>query len=189
MLVVAASHAAVAAADPTFSAAANSTFAAEIRAAHPDATFPSTEGSRCPEVYSREGLQYSVCFGEYRTGSTWHLDGGEAIERETSIGLTLYTHAAWRREWVTCSLGGFGVSVPGRLISNNNCGRHQPETDPYFVAVEVYPSIRMHMRVTSAGWQFTESAGFTSSGVYHVRRAAQSYVFTNALGDSFRYTP
>jgi hypothetical protein len=170
------------------SSAAEATLKAEILTEFPRAVFPSIEGRLCPETYTGTEGQYSVCYAEFRTGSTWHLEGGQADLKENSIAVTLYTHAHWRRTWVKCAFAHGGLGAPGTLTSNYNCGLHQV-SDAYLVTVEIYPSIRMHLPVTAAGWQFTESAGFTSLGDFRVKRLGRTYVFTNAVGDSFRYTP
>jgi hypothetical protein len=170
------------------SVAAEATFKAEILAKFPDAVFPTAEGRLCPETYTGTEGQYSVCYAEFRTGSTWHLEGGQAALKANSIAVTLDTHAHWRRAWVKCPLPHGGRGAPGMLTSNYNCGLHQV-SDAYLVAVEIYPSIRMRLPVTGAGWQFTESAGFTSLGDFPGKKMGRTYVFTNAVGDSFRYTP
>jgi hypothetical protein len=170
------------------SSAAEATLKAEILTKFPDAAFPSVEGRLCPETYTGTEGQYSVCYAEFRTGSTWHLEGGQAELKENSIAVRLNTDAHWRRAWTKCVLPHSGLGAPGTLTSNYNCGLHQV-SDAYLVTVEIYPSIRMHLPVSAAGWQFTESAGFTSLGDFRVKRLGRTYVFTNAVGDSFRYTP
>jgi len=170
------------------SGAAEATLRAEILTKFPDAAFPSVEGRLCPETYAGTEGQYSVCYAEFRTGGTWHLEGGQADLKENRIAVKLNTQAQWRRAWVKCALPHGGLRAPGTLTSNYNCGLHQV-SDAYLVTVEIYPSIRMHLPVSAAGWQFTESAGFTSLGDFRVKRLGRTYVFTNAVGDSFRYTP
>jgi hypothetical protein len=170
------------------SIAAEATFRAEILTEFPDAVFPAAEGRLCPETYTGTEGQYSVCYAEFQTGSTWRLEGGQAALTANGIAVRLATHAHWRRAWVKCSLSHGEHGAPGTLTSNYNCGLHQV-SDAYLVTVEIYPSIRMHLPVSTAGWQFTESAGFTSLGNFPVKRVGRTYVFTNAVGDSFRYTP
>ncbi len=185
-------HVSAATAEPSeiqfTSSAAEATLKAEILTRFPGAAFPAVEGRLCPETYTGTEGAYSICYAEFRTGRTWHLEGGQADLKENSIAVTLYTHAHWRRAWVKCVLPHGGRGASGTLTSNYNCGIHQV-SDAYLVTVEIYPTIRMHLPVTAAGWQFTESAGFTSLGDFRVRRRGRTYVFTNAVGDSFRYTP
>jgi len=170
------------------SGAAEATLRSEILTEFPGAVFPSVEGRLCPETYTGTEGRYSICYAEFRAGGAWHLEGGQASVKENRIDVRLYTHAHWRRTWVKCALPHGGLGAPGALTSNYNCGLHQV-SDAYLVTVEIYPSIRMHVPISSAGWQFTESAGFTSLGIFHVKRLGRTYVFTNAVGDSFRYTP
>jgi hypothetical protein len=170
------------------SSAAEATLKDEILARLPGAQFPSDEGRLCPETYTGTEGQYSVCYAEFQSGGIWYLEGGQAALEGNSIAVTLSTHAHWRRAWVKCALPRGRLGAPGTLTSNYNCGLHQV-SDAYLVTIEIYPSIRMHLPVTEAGWQFTESAGFTSLGDFHVKRRGRAYVFTNAVGDSFRYTP
>src|ERR1035441_6484954 len=75
--------------------------------------------------------------------------------------------------------------VSGTLIANNGCTKG-PQSDAYFVSIEGYYAARFHPG-SSLGWQFVQSAGFTSLGVF--RRQGHSYTFTNAVGDSFKFTP
>lgn len=170
------------------SGAAEAAFKAEILTEFPGGVFPSAEGPLCPETYTRTEGQYSVCYAELRIGSTWRLEGGQANLGPSGIAVRLSTQAHWRRAWAKCSLPHGAHGAPGTLTSNYNCGLHQV-SDAYLVTVEIYPSIRMHLPVTAAGWQFTESAGFTSIGDFPVKKLGRTYVFTNAVGDSFRYTP
>jgi hypothetical protein len=191
-LAIVGAHVSAATAEPPeiefTSSAAEATLKAEILTKFPGAVFPSVEGRLCPETYTGTEGQYSICYAEFRAGSTWHLEGGQADLKENGIAVTLYTDARWRRAWVKCALRHSGLGAPGTLTSNYNCGLHQV-SDAYLVTVEIYPSIRMHLPVPPAGWQFTESAGFTSLGIFRVKRLKRTYVFTNAVGDSFRYTP
>lgn len=169
------------------SAAAGAAFKAEITKESPNAVFPRREGKFCPEIYSGSDGDYSICYAEYKIGKIWHLLGASATAKNGEIAFSFGTHANWRRKWVRCSLR--GAHAPGRLVSNNGCGRHQPESDAYFIGDEVYPLVRLHRAVRAIGWQFTESAGFTSLGIYHVSKRGGTYTFTNAVGDSFRYKP
>lgn len=169
------------------SAAAETTLKANIFAESPNAAFPESEGRFCPETYESNDGNYSICFAEYKTGDTWNLRGGEATIKNNNVTVSDGTHAHWGRKWVKCSLR--GTHTPGMLISNNGCGSHQPESDAYFIAVEVYPDIRLHHAVRAIGWQFVDSKGFGSLGSYRTSKRGSTYTFTNAVGDSFRYRP
>lgn len=173
---------------PFTSDAAEAVLRPEILTRFPSATFPATEGRLCPETYMGAEGAYSICYAEFRSGNIWHLEGGRAALKENHISVALYTRAHWRRTWVKCALSHGAHGAPGTLASNYNCGLHQV-SDAYLVTVEIYPSTRMHEPLTGAGWEFTESAGFTSLGDFHVRKQGRTYSFTNAVGDSFRYTP
>jgi hypothetical protein len=68
--------------------------------------------------------------------------------------------------------------------------RERPQTDLYFVGQEMDPTWLIHHAhapVQSVGWLFTESAGFTSLGIYRCRSSHRTYRCTNGVGDSFRY--
>jgi hypothetical protein len=168
---------------------ASAALKAHIIAEHPNAIFPAHEGLLCPEIYPNEstGQRYSLCYAEFKTGSVWHLVGAIAHEGST-ITVDGLHDSRWHRHWATCSLRGFSggpQKVHGTLVANNGCDRG-PQTDAYFIAIEGYYGGRFRPR-SSLGWQFVQSAGFTSLGVFH--RQGHSYTFTNAVGDSFRYTP
>jgi hypothetical protein len=168
--------------------AAEAAFDGQILQHYPGASFPASEGHMCPETYTGSEGEYSVCYAEFKTGGTWHLEGGQADSGPSGVTVKISTRAQWRRAWVRCPLPHGSHGAPGRLFSNYNCGRGQV-SDAYLVTVEIYPSIKMHQPVKEAGWQFTESAGFTSLGVFHAQRHERTYLFRNAMGDAFRYTP
>jgi hypothetical protein len=79
--------------------------------------------------------------------------------------------------------------VPGRLTSNNGCGRGTIEDDAYLIAVEFGPQFFGRHRAPTLGWQFTQSAGFNSIGAFRGHKSGSTFVFRNAVGDSFKYTP
>lgn len=165
---------------------ATAAFRAAILADSPTAVFPANEGTLCPEIYSGSEGAYSVCYGEFETGDFWNIQGGQAKEEENGqIVFTYPTSAQWTRRWTKCRL----ERAPGTLTSNNNCGYHQPSDDPYLVWDELVPDIRFHRGTAPIGWQFTESAGFTSIGIFHGSKHGKTYTFSNAVGDSFRYRP
>jgi hypothetical protein len=101
------------------------------------------------------------------------------------MSLGFRNEARWFRRWAPCPLKG----VSGALFSNNDCGYHQLETDASFLISGVVPNIHRHHALHPVGWRFIGSAGFAPLGIYRARRAGGSYLFTNALGDSFRYVP
>jgi hypothetical protein len=164
---------------------ASEAFEANILSRNPSAILPASEGLLCPETYEENEGERSICYAEYQSGNTWNLQGAEATSEGGRINFKFGPQARWTRKWVPCKL----TRVPGKLISNNNCGSRQPESDAYFVAVEVVANIRFHHPTHSVGWQFTESAGFTSVGIYRGSKQGRSYVFTDAVGDSFKYKP
>jgi hypothetical protein len=170
---------------------ASTAFKARIVAEHPDAVFPSREGLLCPEIYPDEKTEqeYSICYAEFRTGDVWHLVGTSAYREDNgTITFPNGLHdSRWHRRWVRCSLRGWqsNQKVSGTLIANNGCTKG-PQSDAYFVSIEGYYAARFHPG-SSLGWQFVQSAGFTSLGVF--RRQGHSYTFTNAVGDSFKFTP
>ena len=166
-------------------AAASAALRTRISSQYHGAAFPSREGNVCPELYTdEERRKYSECFAEFRTGSVWNLVYSTARFERGAIRFPKGLHdSRWRRRWMKCSLHGWRLS--GTLIANNGCTRG-PQSDAYFIAIEASP-FPSHVR--SVGWQFTESAGFTSIGRFAARKSGRTYVFTNAVGDSFRYTP
>jgi hypothetical protein len=84
--------------------------------------------------------------------------------------------------------------VPGRLFSNDDCGRGQPEqpyarTDAEMVDFDILPRIRSHEALRWAVRDFTYSGVAPALARYRVSRNRRLYTFTNAVGDSFRYRP
>lgn len=143
----------------------------------------------CPRVEIFSG--HAQCFAQWRDGrATWWLalgtvSAGQIKSTNPSKEATIYELGHWTRRWVPCPLHG----SPGTLTSNNDCGRHIPQSDAYFVQVELLGSIRSHRPIKPIGWQFTDSAGDDVLGLYKVARQGRAYVATNGVGDSFRYTP
>jgi hypothetical protein len=184
LVVIAAQLAiAVAAANAFSSREASAAFRQEIIIQRPHAVFPAREGQVCPEELNLGDGPSSLCFAEYTDGGRWHLSGATAEPDGGEVSFSYPIKASWKRRWVSCKL----PRVSGRLWSNHNCGRGQPESDAYFVEDEVIPNIRFHHPLASVGWQFTDSAGFNSLGRYIGKRSGKSLTFTNAVGDSFRY--
>jgi hypothetical protein len=164
---------------------ASAAFKQEILNRRPQAIIPTTEGQACPEELDLGGGPSSLCFVQFKDAGRWFLWGATAEPDGNEIAFSYPTKASWTQRWVSCRL----ARAPGRLWSNHNCGYGQPETDAYFVFDEVVPNIRFHHPLRSVGWQFTDSAGFDSLGHYVGKRSGKSLVFTNAVGDSFRYKP
>lgn len=143
----------------------------------------------CPRVEIFSG--HAQCVAQWRDGrATWWfalgtVTGGQISNTNPSSEATIYELGHWTRRWVSCPLHG----SPGTLTSNNDCGRQIPESDAYFVQAELLGSIRSHRSVAVIGWQFTDSAGYSILGDYRISRHRGTYVATNGVGDSFRYTP
>jgi hypothetical protein len=159
-------------------------FRAKIVAESPEAVFPEGEGNLCSRIYSNAEGAHAVCFAEFRTAEGWNLEGVDAANSDGII-LSPLTFARWTRRWIRCAL----PQAEGTLFSNNNCGYQQPEADATMVSSKVVPNIRFHHPTHSVGWDFTESSGFNGIGVYHGAKRGRNYVFTNAIGDSFKYKP
>ena len=167
-------------------ATADAAIKAQVRKTSPRADFPAAEGAFCPAVEIRAGR--AECFAEYHVGDRWHIYGAFVSAQGGALRLSYVTHASWRRRWVGCSLAGARTGYPARpvrgtLASNNNCGKGQPSADAYYIATEFHPS-----NYSELGWQFTDSAGF-AIGLFHGTKRGDTYTFTNAVGDAFRYTP
>jgi hypothetical protein len=157
----------------------------------------------CPQAELFEGR--ASCVVEWRDGArTWWYamatvdehqiqnniysgnntvpEGGDANDEAT-----IWSLHHWTRKWTTCSLRGF--TIPGTLTSNNNCGGDWPQSDAHLVGTQMWPDIRTHSGVDSVGWGFIDSAGYGLIGTLHAVRHGDTWTATNALGDSFRYTP
>jgi hypothetical protein len=166
-------------------AIASEAFKAKILADSPGARFPRAGSPLCPKAYPGHSDPRSVCFAEYRTGRLWHLLGYGASGKGDQIGLHFRAEARWFRKWVHCSLG----QAPGVLTSNNDCGYHQPQNDEDLLLGQVLSNLNSEHPLRPVRWTFAESTGFPSIGIYRAKKAGRSYVFTNAIGDSFRYRP
>ena len=166
------------------SATATTGFRAKLVADFPEAAFPEREGRLCPRIYSNAEGTHATCFAEFKVGVVWTLVGVDATNSE-GVLLSPLSSALWTRRWVRCTL----LQGEGKLFSDNDCGYQQPEGDADLVSSEVIPNIRSHHSTHSVGWHFSESEGFHSIGIYHGEKQGRSYVFTNSVGDSFKYTP
>lgn len=176
---------------PTPLTSANATAAFAALLPH-GAQIPKGEGRLCPEALTDgpQGGPWSVCIAEYKLGGRWHFAQGQAEQTSLTPKATIQSTSSWRRHWARCSLRGW--SLPGTLSSNNNCGKGAPQSDAYFVAVEMWRGSKTHGTIGNTryvGWQFTDSAGFGPIGSYRCARRGRTVTCTTRLGDSFRYTP
>jgi hypothetical protein len=157
------------------------------------AQIPRREGRFCPEALTNgpHGETWSVCIAEYKLGGRWYMTQGQAVQTTLTPKATIQYRASWTRRWARCSLRAW--KLPGTLTSNNNCGKGAPQSDGYFVAIEMWeggspPSGHLG-QWRYVGWQFTDSAGFGPLGSYACHRRGATATCTTRLGDSFRYTP
>lgn len=167
------------------------------------AVIPRVEGPACPAVEVKTILQgYASCFAEYRWGGRWHLASGGVKEVNGDLRAKIAHTSSWRRRWTVCRETGWRVRgtnlvVPGArrntLVSNNGCGQGE---DVYFVEQEMIWGCGpgslpnrggCHVGAREVGWQFTDSAGFDSIGIYRCKRRHLEFTCTNRVGDSFRY--
>ena len=148
---------------------------------------PPREGEPCPAVEIFHGQ--SECYVEYRLAARWYLIGGVVRIKNRKLVVSRFSSGSWVRKWRRCSLRGW--PVPGVLTSNNNCGREGGESDAYFVGQEMWHGsvVNGHVSWLTPGWQFTDSAGFDSIGSFPCKLRRRTYVCTNAVGDSFKFTP
>jgi hypothetical protein len=172
------------------------------------AIIPASEGPACPPAILPEILKGgATCFAEYKRDDRWSLALGSVIENHGTLESTIDHTGSWRRRRTVCRQHGWRVAgtnlhVPGAshntLVSNNDCGREGGDSDVYLVEQEMIFGCgrgsepgRSGCKVGAkvVGWQFTDSAGFTSIGVFPCRHHGPTYTCTNAVGDSFSYTP
>jgi hypothetical protein len=163
-----------------------------VRAAAPDADFPSAQGSYCPSSEIDATGQAVLCIVAYHVGSTWGSVGAEVSIVGGSLRIRSDWRGTWIRRWATCRTPGYWRGG-GTLTSNNDCGeRTFGGNDWYFLSMlgtpagfgkfHFYPS-----RVT--GWDWTNSAGY-ALGAYYLRHArGGTYTYSDVVGDSFRYQP
>lgn len=156
----------------------------KVLAESPDARFLTRGGPLCPRIYAGP-VPRSVCFAEYRTGRLHTLLGYAVGGKGDQLTLRYRVKARWFRRWVRCPL----KSLPGVLVSNNNCGYHQPQNDEDLIRNQALADIRAGSPLPSVHWTFAESAGLTALGFYHVTKRDGSYLYRNSLGDAFSYRP
>lgn len=156
----------------------------KVLAEAPDARFLTPGGPLCPRIDPGR-VPRSLCFAEFRTGRLRNLFGYTVGGKGDQLSLRYRVKARWFRRWVPCPL----KSLPGVLVSNNNCGYHQPQNDEDLLRSQALADIRAGRPLRSVHWTFAESTGFNALGLYRVTRKGGSYVFRNSLGDGFRYRP
>lgn len=156
----------------------------KLLAESPGARFLTRGGPLCPRIYSGH-LPHSLCFAEYQAGRLRTLVGYAVGGEGDRLSLRYRAEARWFRRWAPCPL----TYLPGKLSSNNGCGYHQPQNDEALLRRQALAEIRDGRPLPSIRWTFAESAGFGALGSYRVTRNGGSYLFTNAVGDSFRYAP
>lgn len=156
----------------------------ELLAEAPGTRFLTRGGPLCPRIYPGQ-VPRSLCFAEYRTGRLRHLVGYAVGGDGDQLSLRFRAEARWFRRWVRCPL----TNLPGQLVSNNNCGYHQPQNDEDLLHSQALGDIRAGNPLPPVHWTFAESAGFAALGSYRVTRRGSSYLYRNSLGDAFRYRP
>lgn len=156
----------------------------KLLAESPGARFLTPGGPLCSRIYPRHAPR-SLCFAEYRTGRLRTLSGYAVGGKGDRLSLRYHLKARWFRRWVRCPL----KSLPGALVSNNNCGYHQPQNDEDLLRGQALGDIRAGRPSPPVHWTFAESTGFTALGFYRVTKKGNSYLYRNSLGDAFRYHP
>lgn len=169
---------------PLTTRAASRALRYKVLAESPGARFLSPGGPLCPRIYPGH-VPRSLCFAEYRAGRLHSLLGYAVGGKGDRLSLRFRAEARWFRRWVRCPLHG----LPGTLVSNNNCGYHQPQNDEDLLRSKALPQIRTGRPLPSVRWTFAESAGFAALGLYRVKKVGNVYLYRNSLGDVFRYRP
>jgi hypothetical protein len=156
----------------------------KLLAESPGARFLSPGGPLCPRIYQGH-VPRSLCFAEYQVGKLHSLVGYAVGGKGDRLSLRFRAEARWFRRWVRCPLH----DLPGTLVSNNNCGYHQPQNDEDLLRSQALAQIRAGRPLPSVRWTFAESAGFAALGLYRIRTMGDAYLYRNSLGDAFRYRP
>lgn len=171
----------------------------------PTAVFPAGEEDMCsPAEHSFYGPT-SYCFAEFTTGDTWNMvEASVPAIPFPGTAVNIYGHTTWQRRWRRCRFrlrvpgkakGHYRrLHIPGELFSNEDCGRGQPEqplaeTDGDLFEFEAWPRIRAHRPLPSVTRSFIYANAARGLARYRAAKSNGTYTFTNALGDSFRYTP
>lgn len=155
----------------------------KLLAESPGARFLTPGGPLCPRIYPGH-VTRSLCFAEYRTGRLRNLLGYAVGGKGDRLSLRFRVEARWFRRWVRCPL----KSLPGVLVSNNNCGYHQPQNDEDLLRGQTLADIRAGRPLPPVHWTFAESTGLAALGFYRVAKQGSSYLCRNPL-DAFRYRP
>lgn len=167
---------------------ASDQFTGRIRQRIPGAFFPRIQQHRraCPRVYVRSSGRIAVCFAEYKKAGQWHLlRGVENIPPALNeIVLKVISDKAWRRKARRCSLP---PGVPGKLISNNGCGRAMPYSDAQLVTAQLLPNIRAGEPLEYIKWK--PVLGPSPLAIFSGHRVGSSLRFNNEVGDWFAYAP
>jgi hypothetical protein len=152
---------------------------------------PSSED---PDCYAFQTTGPATCFAFYSYRHVYYFISGEVTQGQAAHRTAeIMSVASYRRRWADCSLRIPGLSTPpGRLISNNNCGRGEPENEPYYVDDEM-SGASGHVRFTrEVGWQFTDSASvstafFRAVGAYRCSNGVSTITCRDGAGDEFKY--
>jgi len=170
----------------------------------PHAVPPSVELPLCPisEIDDGEsnpppGQLEVLCIAEHHVGNIWGSVAGELMVRHGAIRFRMYADRTWTRRWVTCSkLHGWAAPLVF-MQSNNDCGEHSYGGNDWYLAGGLYVPVSFLSNnpryrfdpAGPAGWDWTNSAGY-SVGLYNrTARHGQVYTYTNDVGDSFRIRP
>jgi hypothetical protein len=140
----------------------------------------------CPRVYARPSGRIAVCFIEYLLHGRWHLlRGVENIPPDLNEIVTkTVSDQSWRRRAVRCPLP---PRVPGKLVSNNGCGRAMPYSDAQLVTSQLLPNIHAGEPLDYLRWK-PLFGPFTLS-IFSGRHLGRWLRFNNEVGDWFAYMP
>ena len=185
-----------------------------VRAATPNAVFPSAQGVYCPAGYitgprpkSTRGPAAPMeaqCIVEYHVGATWSSLAATLalVNGAVHVGILrtgpgrfdysgFYSQGTWQRKWAACPRPKWET---GTLESNNACGDHTyGGGDWYFVSQMYVPTSLNTGKVrfqpsAELAWDWTDSAGYRL-GAYFGGKRSSAYTYTDVVGDSFRYKP
>jgi hypothetical protein len=133
---------------------ASDQFSSRIHRQITEAFFPKNQrhSKACRKVYVRPSGRIAVCFIEYVKDGQWHLlRGVENIPPALNeIVLKTVSDRTWRRETVHCPLP---PGAPGKLISNNGCGRAMPYSDSQLVTGQLLPNTRAGKPLEYINWR------------------------------------
>jgi hypothetical protein len=171
-----------------FAAGASDQFTARLHRQLFGAFFPEAQrhSKSCPRVYARATGRIAVCFIEYVHSGEWHLlRGVENIPLDLNeIVVKTVSDQSWRRRAVRCPLP---PRVPGKLVSNNGCGRAMPYSDAQLVTSQLLPNIHAGEPLDYLRWK-PLFGPFTLS-IFSGRHLGRWLRFNNEVGDWFAYMP